>query len=219
MPHPICECGFSYVSGDTRDERLHRRRHKEFVEGPTIAALSKVPPFASLDSLAVKRIDATVPMPLRAAIAAVAQVARRETPDYKAGYDGTMTDEHPVLYVAAEAKKAVAMVLVADTSRSWRLRWVAPGKACLISRVADEVCRPKVGRLWVASGSRRSGIARRLVAIISSDRAVPIDQFAWQLPFSHSGGRFVRALIPSDWLGDGDLFDLEDLLTPTVDGE
>lgn len=49
--------------------------------------------------------DRSTPTDVRTAVAAVAYVARRGI-DYKVGYDGTMTDENPRLYVVADGFNA-----------------------------------------------------------------------------------------------------------------
>lgn len=213
MRQPTCECGLAYVKGHPEDERVHRKRHNEFNHGPTVRELSKVPTLSSFGDFAIKRVDSNVPLPVRAAVARVAFVAQRETPEFKVGYDGTITDENPILYVAASSHRAVAMVLIATTSRSWHLRWIEQGRACLVTHICDPAVRPKVGRVWVAAKARRQGIARRLLAAVTVDVATPIDQLAWQLPFSEPGAKLVQSLAPSDWFGDGDMFDLEAVLS------
>lgn len=214
---PTCQCRLRYVLGNAEDEDLHARVHDDYLHGPKIPRIASLSPIAHVDDLNVLRIDAGVPLDLRMEAARVAYVACRESPGFKAGYDGTITTDNPRLYVAMGGKHAVAMVLVANTARSWLLRWQDLGKACLRSESADGGRRPKVGRLWVAASRRRQGIAKRMLDVVADDSSQPLSETCWQLPFSPAGTGLVQCLVPGDWFGDGDLMDLEDILVDPMD--
>ena len=211
--HPTCECGYAYVPGARDGERIHRERHAAYSQGPLIPALRSLRSVASIDARGVCKVDRTTPEEIRRAVAEVAYVARRETPEYKVGFDGTLSDEDPRLYVVGHQLHAVGMAMVTTTTRAWRLRWVSATKACLRSREAATEPRPLLARLWIAGSHRRQGIASRLVAIVAGDTGVKASEISWQLPFSPAGLTFVRRVAPGDWYGDCDQFDLEDLLT------
>jgi zinc-finger of acetyl-transferase ESCO len=69
---PTCQCGLSYVRGNTEDERLHALVHQEYLYGPTMPGLDRRSTLARLDELEVVRIDAATPAHLRSQAARVA---------------------------------------------------------------------------------------------------------------------------------------------------
>src|SRR5688500_14043565 len=96
--HATCECGFAYVPGTSDGERIHRERHAAYSRGPLISARLSLRRVGLIDAYGVYKVDRTTPEHVRRAIAEVAYVAQRETPEYKVGFDGTMSEEEPPLY-------------------------------------------------------------------------------------------------------------------------
>ena len=213
----ICECGLGYIRGSPEDERMHTEVHGEFARGPTIRRLSELEKLRSVRDLELLRADANTPEYLRLEVAYIARVAQRETPDFKAGYDGTITDEEPSLYVLAEGSRAVGMCLVGRTQRSWRLRWVSESRACLRAKDASNADRPLVARVWIAGDYRRQGLGGALMCAVIDESGIPSAQWCWQLPFSYAGRRFARHLTAAEWYGDGDAFDLQGILADPPD--
>ena len=213
-----CECGWSYVPEYDQDAADHARIHEEYLTGPVIPSLQSAEFVGLCADFRVMRGGVNTPAAVRKEMAAVAYKAHLETPDYKAGYDGSAGEGIPVLYVAADELRAVAMVLVGETDRSWLLRWSASNRACLRSRVPSVDTRPVIGRVWVAASYRRHHLATNLIGFLASDvYRRPMPEFCWQLPLSPSGLALVKCMAPRDWMGDGDSFDMEGLLSEPCD--
>lgn len=155
-----CECGLSYDPDYPEDKVRHAREHAEYLCGPSIQELQSVQSIGVVAGYQVVRVDSTVPTELRWKIARVAYVAQRSMPEFPAGYDGSMTDENPRLYVIVDGIRAIGMVLVMDTNQCWLLRWCSDGKACLRSMTASYKHRPGVGRIWIAARYRRRSMAQ-----------------------------------------------------------
>jgi hypothetical protein len=208
-----CECGLSYVSGDPSEELIHATWHREYLEGLPVPALAaNIAALSRTHGHPVVKIDAQTSDTIRREAAKVAMIAHRATPDFPAGYDGSLTDEGQSLYILLEEATAIGMILVSRGDRCWHLRWLASGKACLISRNASQDTRTIVARLWVAKKYQRQGLATGLLQCVVSDTGIPINEFGWQIPFTEAGTALVRRILPGDWWADGDRFALDDVL-------
>ncbi len=122
--NPTCECGLRYVRGLPEDEDYHAKIHKEYALGPVIPKVCTVPGITKVGNLAVHVVDASVPLDVRQDIAHVAMVAARSMPEYPSGYDGTITEDDPRLYVLATGDRTVGFVLTALDKSFWRLSWI-----------------------------------------------------------------------------------------------
>lgn len=209
-----CECGLSYVRGDPEDEARHNEMHVEYAPGPELPEIELRPVIGAVRSYDVVCVDRNTELPVRKKLAYIAYVAQRSTPDFPAGYDGTLSDTGDQrLYVVRNGPRGIGMALVASTDRCWSLRWTPENKACLRSREENCELRPVIERLWLAAEYRRRGLARLLLDVISNDLARPLSDFGWQLPFTPRGAALVRLILPREWFGDGDAFALEPILS------
>lgn len=212
MSPPECECGLSYVAGHPDDETAHSRIHDEYLNGPILSGIENQQSISVVRTLDVIRLDRTVPLEVRKRLARVSYVAHRSMPDYKIGYDGSDSEENPRLFIVRDGFRGVAMIMIADSNRCWRLRWLSQGKIALNTRDASTDLRPVVWRVWVAKNYRRRGIASGLLRLIAAGENRDLSDFGWQLPLTVAGAHLVKTVVPGDWFGDGDPFDLREML-------
>ncbi|HJW87149.1 MAG TPA: GNAT family N-acetyltransferase [Candidatus Brocadiaceae bacterium] len=173
-----------------------------------------MPGITKVGNLAVHVVDASVPLDVRQDIAHVAMVAARSMPEYPSGYDGTITEDDPRLYVLATGDRTVGFVLTALDKSFWRLSWKADST---IELLEDEPLRRqglKIGRVWIAANYRRKGLVTQLVEVAAQHLSVKVSNLGWELPFTASGCEFVRRISPHMFLGCGDQFALRKSLKP-----
>lgn len=214
---PPCECGLSYVRGNDEDEALHRGIHDAFMSGPSLPELSAAEPVGRIDSFGIVRVSNESPQRERVDAAQLALVANREMSGYKSGYDGSISDPPLTVWALLDGERAIGFVLMGETERSWRLRWVSPNRATLISHYADSERRHVVARVWIAASYRRQGLARQLLHFCIDSAGTTAASVTFQLPFTPQGQRLVHSMLPDQWFGDGDAFDLDGVLRPPVD--
>lgn len=209
-----CECGLRYVRGLSEDEDYHAKLHEEYALGPVIPKVCAVPSITKVGNLAVHVVDASVPLDVRQDIARVAMVAARSMPEYPTGYDGTITEDDPRLYVLATGDRTVGFVLTAFDESFWRLSWKADGVIELLENTPSLHRGTKVGRVWVAAKYRRKGLSTQLVEIAAQHMSVEVSELRWELPFTPGGSALVRHISPHIFLGCGNQFALREALNP-----
>jgi hypothetical protein len=207
-----CECGLSYVEGLAEDEELHTRLHAEYEWGPSLPVIAKVEQCGQLDGLGIHEINRSCNRVIRAKLAYVAMVAHRSMPDYKSGYDGTVTEDDQRLYLLADGSHIAAMVLTCLDSYYWRLRWRSDDSVELVSETRAERHSPKVARVWVANHYRGRSLGPRLVQFAGASLKCGPADIGWEIPLTAGGVRLVKRLAPTDWWGSGDVFALEETL-------
>ncbi len=193
---------------------MHYPTLEDGVLGPIIPEVRKLRKIGAVGELSALLVDASVPQSVRYKIAHVAMVAQRSMPEYKTGYDGTITEDDQRLYVLAEGDRVVAFILTALEDRFWRLSWGVSDRFSLLDKGPLMRRGYKVGRIWVASERRRSGLAAQLVSLAVQHLEVVISDVGWELPFSSNGAVFVRQLLPTAFLGCADPYTLYKALQP-----
>ena len=141
-------------------------------------------------------------------------VAARSMPEYPTGYDGTITEDDPRLYVLATGDRTVGFVLTAFDESFWRLSWKADGVIELLENTPSLHRGTKVGRVWVAAKYRRKGLSTQLVEIAAQHMSVEVSELRWELPFTPGGSALVRHISPHIFLGCGNQFALHEALNP-----
>lgn len=214
-----CECGLSFVEGLESDEQIHAEMHEEYLLGPRLEALRFVSVRPHREGYGLAVIDSTVPENIRHSLARAAMVSRFETPEFPAGYDGSVTDAQEKMFIVAKEDRAIAVALTGLDEPHWRLGWTALGGVYLVERTPLIGSRQKIGRIWVAKSYRGSGIAAALATEISSSLSVPLAELGWELPLTQSGRSLLHRLVPGEWLGRGDPFALRDTLSSEDGGQ
>lgn len=186
----------------------------ESARGPLLRQLRSTPEIGEVQGLAVHLVDGSVPFAKRRSIARVAYVAQRSMPEFKTGYDGTVTDDDERLYVLCRNDRAIAIALTAFSSRFWQLEWVNGGHIRLRTREALLERRPAVGRVWVASDEQHQGFGLALVKQTLSHLSVEASAVGWAFPFTSGGEALVRRLCPGQFLVCCDPMELRDALSP-----
>ncbi len=216
---PTCaECGFNYVVGSPDDEASHDRLHAEYQYGPEIAALEQIPPFQTLGVLTLHLVDQAIPQAVRRNFYNVALVACREIGG-PAGFDGTVNEEEQRLFVAAEGRRAVGMVLTAADDRFWPLAWKSDGSMELRGKMPSTHRGQKIARAWIAAEYRRRGLVFSMVRATIRLFACNSIDLGWELPFTESGARLVRRISPDVFWGCRDPFTLNEALHPRPPGK
>lgn len=206
-----CECGLGYVKGYPDDEKYHRRLHREYAQGPVIEVLSLTPALETHNNLTIHLVDSSVPIFNRRKIAHIAMVAQRSMPDYKTGYDGTVTEDDQRLYVVREKKRAVGFLLTANCHGFWHLRW-ANEKVELVSKQPLLETRPTIARVWIAANYRKKGLAKQLICCAALNLGIEENAFCWEMPFTAQGAALARSFYPYLFLGSCDNYTLHQLL-------
>jgi len=189
-----CECGYTYEPGYPVDEVFHSKIHSEYLYGPEIPAIRMLTPSVAETSLPIYIIDETCPEEIRRDIAYVARVAWHSMQHFPVGYDGSITDEEPRVYLAADGDNIVAMVLTSFDNRFWRLAWKSDGSFSLLDNIASTRRKPKIARVWTAAHYRRRGLASLLIQTASRHFPAEISDFGWELPFTSNGSCLVKRL-------------------------
>ncbi len=205
-----CECGLSYVAGHPEDEERHRIVHEEYVNGPQLSVLTTGEKVDEVDEFAVVRVSDESTEEVRSAAAKLARVAHYSI-RHSISYDGS-TGHELIVYALLHGKHAIGYLLIGKTRLSWCLRWIGQGKAELISKEANLDERIVIARIWIAKNYQRKGLARRLIEVVVTTENQEISNMTYQLPFTAAGTCLIQALVPDTWYGDGDAFDLQDIL-------
>lgn len=207
-----CECGLSYVTGNEEDELIHARLHDEYLNGPILAAVESLPRLSMLENLCVVVLNRDTPENVRRELAYIANVARRTTPSYPAGYDGTIGQANEHLFLAAHGTRVVCMVMSGLADHFWRFCWREDGAVKMAADAAMIGDRVTIARVWVAKAYRQRGFAGRLVRIAAAELNVGMPDLGWILPLSENGRKLVRSLCPHEWFGCGDCFAIKETL-------
>lgn len=209
-PNDKCECGLSYVAGHPDDEELHRIVHEDYLNGPQLPVLTIGEKVAEVNEFAVVRVSDESTEEVRSAAAKLALSVTYSLP-YPIGYDGS-TGHELVVYALIHGERAIGYLLSGKTRRSWCLRWIGQGKAELISKEANLDERIVIARIWIAKNYQRKGLARRLIEVVATTENQKISNMTYQLPFTAAGTRLMLSLVSETWYGDGDAFDLREIL-------
>ncbi len=208
-----CECGLTYVPGEPDDERVHAKVHAEYLSDPEISSVRQLDQITTIGDFSIYVIDNTCPMEIRRELSHVAFVAHQTMPDYPAGYDGTITEDDPRLFIAVDGMNVIAMVLTEFDDYFWRLAWKDGCSVELVDTVQLEHRRRyKVARAWTAADYQHNGISSQLIQIASNKLSCNIADFGWELPFTSCGKHLVKRLCPKFFLGCGDFFSLNEAL-------
>ncbi|GBE04670.1 hypothetical protein BMS3Abin10_00286 [bacterium BMS3Abin10] len=206
-----CECGLSYVAGHPDNEERHRIVHEEYLNGPQLSVFTTGEKVAEVDEFAVVRVSDESTEEVRSAAAKLARAAHYSTPGDSIGYDGS-TGHELIVYALLHGEHAIGYLLIGKTRRSWCLRWIGQGKAELISKEANLDERIVIARIWIAKNYQRKGLARRLIEVVATTEKQEVSNMTYQLRFTAAGTCLIQALVPDTWYGDGDAFDLQDIL-------
>lgn len=205
-----CECGHSYIKGDPREEAAHGAIHDEYLRGPRVVELSALQPTEVVLGYPLRVVDDSIPLVVRRALAVTARVAQRSMPDYPTGYDGTITEDQQILFILADAERAIGLAITALDWCSWRISWHPDGSPRLDDQVMDPQRRITVCRVWVAKEYRRGGLASGLVKSVATHFNLESGELGWELPLTPSGLELLRAIAGDRWWGRGDGFALMD---------
>lgn len=211
-----CECGLDYMPGV--DDDVHAKRHAEYQNGPAIEVLSKIERTDSIGQLALIVVDAKLRYPIRKQIAKVAEVAHYSMQQYPIGYHGTVTEDDQTMLVLADGTHGVAMLLHSLDSSFWRLSWRPEGDLQLDDQSSLMEERRTVGRIWVAKAYRRTSLATYLVQSAATLCGVSVKDLGWELPLTDDGAALLRTVLPTRWLGRGDVFALKETLDKYGEG-
>ena len=157
-------------------------------------------------------VDAEVPREVRSRLSKAAYVAQRATPDYPAGYDGTISEADARLFLAKDDDRAIGMVLTALDEYYWSFTWTHDATVQLIDSTPHRGPRQKIGRVWVAKAYRRCGIGSLMVNAVVEFLGYEVSDIGWELPLTEDGAALLQKLVPSKWWGRGDYFALRDTL-------
>ena len=196
------------MPGHPDDEAYHAQVHAEYLSGPEIPVIRMLSPCAADGPLPIYVVDRTCPKEIRHSLSHIAIVACRSMPGYPAGYDGSVTDEDPRLYLAADGAHLVAMVLTGLDDRFWRFAWKNEVSLTLVEPVASTRRSPKIARAWTAASYRRRGLALQLIQTAGRHLPCDIAELGWELPFTPGGACLVKSLCPDVFWGCGDKFSL-----------
>jgi GNAT superfamily N-acetyltransferase len=206
-----CECGLNFVSGDPEEEERHFTVHENYLSGPKLLILSTEKKLAEIDEFVLVRVSDESTKEVRSAAKELAFTAYCSTPQYPVGYDGS-TGHELIVYALLHGEHAIGYLLKGKTRRSWYLRWTNRGKAELIINEANLDERIVIARVWVAKNHQRKGLARRMIETVATTENHGIGNMTYQLPFTSAGTCLIQAIVPDMWYGDGDVFDLQDVL-------
>lgn len=182
------------------------------LRGPAIAALSEVPRVGEVDGYSLHLVDQRLRFDVRHELAHVAMVAHRTMPRYKAGYDGSITDNDQRLYLLVVDGRAVAMAVTSLDNVFWKLCWNDDCTAEILDTNAEVRTGFKIARVWAAKEYRGRGLGAKLVFETLRQLACAIDQVGWAAPFTRAGRAFVRRLRPSKFLACGDPYSVHKVL-------
>jgi len=202
----------SYISGIDEDEKQHEIRHGEYLHGAILPDLHALSAVTLVAGYPIVMVDASVPIEVRFRLAQAAYVAQRATPDYPAGYDGTISEGDEKLFIARNDDRAIGVVLTALDEYYWSLIWTHEGTVQLLDETPHRGPLQKIGRVWVAKAYRRCGIASLMVKAVVEILGYEVSDIGWELPLTEDGAAFLRKLVPSKWWGRGDAFSLRDTL-------
>lgn len=209
---PKCECGLNYVSGNDEDEKQHAAWHDEYLRGAMLPCLLDLAPICSVAEYPLVMVDAAVPRSIRFRLSEAAYVAQRSTPNFPAGYDGTISEADEKLFIARDSARAIAIVLTAMDEYFWRLTWTDEGTIQIMDGSPHRGPRQKIGRVWVAKGYRRHGIASLMVKAVAKTLGYQISDMGWELPLTSDGAALLRTTGSSIWWGRGDTSALQNTL-------
>lgn len=209
---PTCECGLNYVSGFDEDEKQHEIWHDEYLHGAILHDMHALSAICSVAGYPLVVVDAAIPREVRFRLSKAAYVAQRSTPEYPAGYDGTISEADERLFLARDDDRAIGMVLTALDEYYWRLTWTNEGTAQLIDRNPHLGRRLKIGRVWVAKAYRSRGIGSLMVKTVVELLGYEVSDIGWELPITEDGASLIKKLFPTKWWGRGDGFALQDTL-------
>ena len=207
-----CECGLTYVSGIDEDEKQHEIWHDEYLHGATLHDMHALSVISSVAVYPLVVVDAAIPREARFRLSKAAYVAQRATPDYPAGYDGTISEADEKLFLARDGDRAIGVVLTASDEGYWRLAWTHEGTAQLLDRNPYRGPRQKIGRVWVAKAYRRRSIGSLMVRAVVEFLGYEVSDIGWELPLTEDGSALLQKLVPSKWWGRGDSFALQNTL-------
>lgn len=151
-----CECGLNYVIGEPENERWHSIVHENYLTGPKLPILLNGKKVGKFDDFIVVQVSDESTEKLRSSASKLALTAHYSTPDYPAGYDGSVGHELKV-YALLYGEHAIGFLLRSKTTRSWQLRWNGEGKAELVTNDANLDKKIVVARLWIAKHYHRKG--------------------------------------------------------------
>ena len=209
---PRCECGLSYVSGIDEDEKQHGIWHDEYLHGAMLPDLYSIGAICSVGGYPLVMVDAAVPREVRFRLSKAAYVAQRATPDYPAGYDGTISEADERLFIARDGDSGIGIILAALDEYFWSLTWTREGTVQLIDRTPHRGPLQKIGRVWIAKAYRRRGIASLMVKAVVEILGYDVSDIGWELPLTEDGAALLQKIVPSKWWGRGDTFALRDTL-------
>ena len=209
---PRCECGLTYVSGIDEDEKQHEIWHDEYLHGAILPDMHALSVISSVAVYPLVVVDAAIPREARFRLSKAAYVAQRATPDYPAGYDGTISEADERLFLARDGDRAIGVVLTALDEYYWSLTWTHEGTVQLLDRTPHRGPLQKIGRVWVAKAYRRRDIASLMVKAVVEILGYEVSDIGWELPLTEDGAALLQKLVPSKWWGRGDTFALRDTL-------
>ena len=209
----ICECGLSYAVGYPDDEAIHAEYHCEYLLGPQVSRVLRLPTIATKRSLRLVRTDVVGDdAVIQEEVLRAVEVAGRCTPEYPHGYYGPETAGDHRMYILVGEARASAMVLIKYDKRFLKFTWKHDGRVELHDSNPLGNRAPKVARIWVAAANRRQGLAKWLVEKISLNMGVEIGSFGWELPLTLDSGALVKSLCPESFLGCGDCHSVQDTI-------
>lgn len=201
----ICpECGMLYVSGVRKDESAHRKHHERAVNGWPVTARQRfqrvifeqenvgIVEFVHNDGRASDGLVVTE----------VAKLAKKTLgpraglawPGYGAEVMLDVRDDYRS-YLYRIDNRIVGLAVLSRSASALQGRWdgTPVGPAASESRWGVEF-------VWVATGWRRQGLARRLLVEAASHLLTAPHHFVWSSPFSETGMALVRYFCPEQYL-------------------
>lgn len=201
-----CECGCTYVVGSPEDEAVHGEQHEEFLLGPDIPEFRNLKSIVSKDSLKLVLVNNSSNQTIRGAIAKVAEVAQRCSPDFKSGYYGSNSENETNLYALVKGTRIAGMVITSLETRFSRYKWDKEGGVYPSEHIDSEDKRVKIARIWIAQNYRRQRWANWLINEISDYTGCATQDLIWEMPLTANGASFIKSMYPEAFSGCGDVF-------------
>jgi zinc-finger of acetyl-transferase ESCO len=190
------ECGLEYVESSPSDRRLHRRVHREVVNGPYRLRLRRCNVVWKRGSRCVAVINSQSPRTQRLLAQEVSLVAAGDTDYTGVAYaaDERSDSRQIHLFLGVSDDRAKAYVCFERRFHIWHC--TRPEYAARVPHRLDDRPMWSIGYAWVSRKNRRTGWLRDVLSAARDHLGFGND-FGWYTPFTDTGEAAARALCPS----------------------